>query len=118
MTDTDYARNQAALAAMTATDSPSSNPYPLTPGPRGDSGANGTNGSNGTNGTDGEPGAPGAQGEQGEQGSNTLAGYTTADLPSSPYPPAGTMVFNLTTLGINVSDSTRWLDASGIPVVA
>ena|ERR1017187_9963516 len=112
MTDTDYARNQAALAAMTATDSPSSNPYPLTPGPQGEAGTNGTNGTNG------EPGAPGEPGEQGEAGSNTLVGYTTSDLPSSPFPPAGTIVFNLTTLGINVSDSTRWLDASGIPVVA
>jgi hypothetical protein len=125
MTDTDYARNQAQLAALTATVSPSASPYPQIAGPQGDAGPTGAAGETGATGAEGAAGATGATGAAGATGSQGPAGatgaagsevltsYTTADRPSAVTAGAGALYYDLTLSEVGVSNGVTWLDSVG-----
>jgi hypothetical protein len=125
MTDTDYAYNEAQLAALTATVSPSASPYPQTSGPQGEQGEQGDAGATGEAGADGATGAQGEQGEQGETGSQgpqgepgaagslTVNAYTTLARPSAVTAGAGAVYYDTTLSELGVSNGVTWLDSVG-----
>jgi hypothetical protein len=117
VTDTvEYTQDQAVLAGLSSASQDLTGPQ----GIQGIQGVQGIQGEQGVQGAAGDPGSDGAQGSQGEPGiqgtpGSSLDPFAQVDLPSAPYPPAGTLYFNTTTGALAVSTGTGYNDAMGTP---